>query len=164
MRRTDVQPAQQKGRIMKTRKVIANLGFVAAVLTLVLGVALSAQSQTVLIKMGDNQTFNGTNAPSPDINGHYWNSVDSSQFFPYLTYIDGTLAQWAVFGFEVGEQDFACEVIGKEWFQFILNEFNPGCINFSFEFHRRLSFWARRCREIFIYDLNSAFALLFIER
>jgi hypothetical protein len=88
---------------VKTRKEIADWGFLAAVLVLVLGVALSAHSQTVLIKMGDNQTFNGTNAPSPDIHGHYWNSVDSSQFSPYLTNIDGTLAQWAAFGFEVGE-------------------------------------------------------------
>jgi len=29
--------------------------------------------------------------------------VDSSQFFPYLTNIDGTLAQWAAFGFELGK-------------------------------------------------------------
>ena len=87
---------------MRTRKVIANLGFVAAVVTLALGFALSAQSQTVLIKMGDNLSLNGTNVPSPDIRGHYWNSVDSSQFFPVLTNIDGTLGSWA-FGFEVGK-------------------------------------------------------------
>ncbi len=88
---------------MKTPKVIPiSVFFAASVLTLVLSFVLPAQSQTVLIKMGDNQTFNGTNAPSPDIHGHYWNSVDSSQFFPYLTNIDGTLAQWAAFGFELG--------------------------------------------------------------
>jgi hypothetical protein len=66
-------------------------------------VAFSARSQTVLIKMGDNTTYQGTNAPSPDSNGNYWNSVDSSQFFPGLTNIDGTAggAGWAVaFGFE----------------------------------------------------------------
>jgi len=87
---------------MKTRKRMADWGFIAAVLVLVLGGALSARSQTVLIKMGDNQTFNGTNAPSPDIHGHYWNNVDSSQFFPALTNIDGTLGTWG-FGFEVGK-------------------------------------------------------------
>ena len=87
---------------MRTRKLIADWGFVAAVLMLVLGFALSAHSQTALIKMGDNQTFNGINAPSPDIHGHYWNSVDSSQFFPVLTNIDGTVGSWA-FGFEVGK-------------------------------------------------------------
>ncbi len=89
---------------MKTPKVIPiSVFFAASVLTLVLGFVPPVQSQTVLIKMGDNQTFNGTNAPSPDIHGHYWNSVDSSQFFPYLTNIDGTLAQWAAFGFELGK-------------------------------------------------------------
>ncbi len=86
---------------MKTRKVVANLGMIAVVLTLVLGVALSARSQTVLIKMGDNLTYQGTNAPSPDSNGNYWNSVDSSQFSPVLTNIDGTVGGWAAaFGFE----------------------------------------------------------------
>ena len=88
---------------MKTRRAIPNSLFVAAgVLTLVLSFVLPAQSQTVLIKMGDNQTFNGTNAPSPDLHGHYWNNVDSSQFFPVLTNIDGTVGSWA-FGFEVGK-------------------------------------------------------------
>src|SRR5271170_6541403 len=88
---------------MRIRKVTGNFSFVAAVLALVLGVAFSARSQTVLIKMGDNTTYQGTNAPSPDSNGNYWNSVDSSQFFPGLTNIDGTAggAGWAVaFGFE----------------------------------------------------------------
>jgi hypothetical protein len=94
---------------MRTWKVIANFKSVAAVLTLILGLALSARSQTALIKMGDNQTLNGTNAPSPDVNGHYWNSVDSTQFFPGLTNMDGTVGGWAVaFGFEtnkVGDTD-----------------------------------------------------------
>ena len=87
---------------MRTWKVIANLKSVAAVLTLILGLVLSARSQTALIKMGDNQSNQGTNAPSPDSNGNYWNSVDSSQFFPGLTNIDGSVGvSWAVaFGFE----------------------------------------------------------------
>ena len=89
---------------MRTWKVIANFKSVAAVLTLILGLALSAQGQTVLIKMGDNQTFNGTNAPSPDIHGHYWNSVDSTQFFPVLTNIDDTVGGWwPAFGFETNK-------------------------------------------------------------
>ena len=90
---------------MRTWKVIANFKSVAAVLTLILGLAISAQGQTALIKMGDNQSNQGTNAPSPDSNGNYWNSVDSSQFFPSLTNIDGSVGvSWAVaFGFEVGE-------------------------------------------------------------
>jgi len=88
---------------MRTHGLARSFSFVAAVLTLVLGLARSAQSQTVLIKMGDNTTYQGTNAPSPDINGNYWNSVDSSQFFPGLTNLDGTAggAGWAIaFGFE----------------------------------------------------------------
>src|SRR5580692_8415226 len=89
---------------MRIRNVTANFSFVASVLALVLGLALSARSQTVLIKMGDNQTLNGTNAPSPDANGHSWNSVDSTQFFPLLTNLDGTVGGWAVaFGFETNK-------------------------------------------------------------
>jgi hypothetical protein len=91
---------------MRTHGLTRSFSLVAVVLTLVLGLALSAQSQTVLIKMGDNTTNQGTNAPSPDSNGNYWNSVDSSQFFPGLTNIDGTAGGpgWAIaFGFETNE-------------------------------------------------------------
>jgi len=86
---------------MRTHGLTRSFSFVAAVLTFILGLALSAQSQTVLIKMGDNTTYQGTNAPSPDSNGNYWNSVDASQFFSVLTNIDGTVGGWAAaFGFE----------------------------------------------------------------
>src|ERR1035437_169824 len=75
----------KKGRSMSTRRLV-NAGFVmAGVLTLVLGFVLPAQSQTVtdltkivLIDLGNNVTYRGTNTPSPDIHGHYWNSVDYS--------------------------------------------------------------------------------------
>jgi len=90
---------------MRTHGLTPSFSFVAAALLFALGAAFSAYSQTVLIKMGDNQSNQGTNAPSPDVNGHYWNSVDSSQFFPGLTNIDGTTAGagWAIaFGFEAG--------------------------------------------------------------
>ncbi|HTS18527.1 MAG TPA: hypothetical protein VMP11_13215 [Verrucomicrobiae bacterium] len=89
---------------MRTQKVVANGGLATTVLMLILASALSVHSQTVLIKMGDNQTYQGTNAPSPDIHGNYWNSVDSAQFSPGLTNIDGTVGGWPwwapEFGFE----------------------------------------------------------------
>ena len=89
---------------MRTSKAITNWGSMAVALMLILGSALSARSQSVLIKMGDNQSNQGTNAPSPDSNGNYWNSVDSTLFFTTLTNIDGTVGGWpgwtAAFGFE----------------------------------------------------------------
>jgi hypothetical protein len=79
----------EKGRSMKTRRLIPNSLFVAAsALTLILTLALSAQSQTApcstnldrtwLIDFGDGSTnaFGSFYTASPDTYGHYWNSVN----------------------------------------------------------------------------------------
>src|SRR5712671_7467520 len=79
--------------IMKTRRGTLGFGLVAVpVLTLVLGFTLTAQCQTnppldktVLIDFGNNLSYRGTNTPSPDIKGHYWNSINSGNFAPVLT-------------------------------------------------------------------------------
>src|SRR5579871_1497810 len=83
---------------------MAKWGVVPVVVLLTLILTFSSHGQTVLIKLGDNSTFQGTNEQSPDSNGHYWNSVDNTQFFPVLTNIDGTVGGWsAAFGFETNK-------------------------------------------------------------
>jgi hypothetical protein len=58
---------------------------------LILGLTLSAEGQEWLIAMGNSSAsvFRGAPVPSPDPNGHYWNAVDSGDFFPSLTNING---------------------------------------------------------------------------
>src|ERR1043166_9607860 len=91
-----------KGRIMNTRGEIYNCGFVAAaVLALVLGFTLPAQSQTVLIDFGTPPSFRSAAVSNPDVKGHYWNSVWSGAFYPGLLSTNGTATSWA-FGFESG--------------------------------------------------------------
>lgn len=58
---------------------------------LVLSLTPVAQSQEWLIAMGDINSFRGTNVPSPDPNGHYWNAVDSTHYFPGLINTNGQI-------------------------------------------------------------------------
>src|ERR1035437_3036817 len=53
-----------------------------------LSFAPPARGQTWLIDFGDNISFRGTNTPSPDSNGHYWNSVHYA-YVPSLIDING---------------------------------------------------------------------------
>ncbi len=91
----------KKGTIIKTRRVVDGFGLVAAgALALILGLALPAQGQEEwLIAMGDLNSYRGTNVPSPDPNGHYWNAVDSGHYFPGLTNTSGQATSLAL-GFD----------------------------------------------------------------
>ena len=60
--------------------------------------ASMAQAQSLLIDFGNNTSFRGATTPNPDPNGNFWNSVDSSVFWPNL--IDDTGAGSGInFGF-----------------------------------------------------------------
>lgn len=85
------QAAEMKGRVIKGGKPLDGSGLAAAyVLMLVLSLGLSAQGQEEwLIAMGDINSYRGTNVPSPDPNGHYWNAVDSGHYFASLTNTTG---------------------------------------------------------------------------
>src|SRR5206468_3382064 len=56
-------------------------------------------ASTVLVDFGNNQSFRGTNTPSPDAQGHYWNSVWSGQFYASLTNAAGSPTTMAL-GFD----------------------------------------------------------------
>ncbi len=67
-----------------------------AVWALSLGFVPPAQGQEWLIAMGNLNGYRGTNVPSPDPNGHYWNAVDSGHSFPTLTNISGQATSLAL--------------------------------------------------------------------
>ncbi len=72
----------------------------AGALLLILGFTIPAQGQEEwLIAMGDLNSYRGTNVPSPDPNGHYWNAVDSARYFPSLTNTSGQATSVAL-GFD----------------------------------------------------------------
>jgi len=86
---------------MRTCRVIAKIGFVvAAALVLVLGFAPAAHSQcstdltkVVLIDFGNTNSLGGFDTTSPDIFGHYWNTVDFA--YAILTNAAGQLTTLA---------------------------------------------------------------------
>lgn len=48
-----------------------------------------AYGAPVLIDFGNASSWRGVTTPSPDINGHYWNSVWSGAFYPDMLDLDG---------------------------------------------------------------------------
>ena len=71
--------------------------FVMAIVVVV-GLVASASAQTILLDLGNNADFRSVSVPNPDVNGHYWNSVSSSAFFPNIIDINGN-ATVVDFGF-----------------------------------------------------------------
>lgn len=74
-----------------------------SVLALLLALGLNmapVYGQTVLIDFGNASSWRGVPTPSPDTNGHYWNSVWSGAFYPELKDIDGN-ATTIDFGFAI---------------------------------------------------------------
>jgi hypothetical protein len=55
---------------------------------LMVGQALSASAQTMLIDFGSNTSFRGLSVANPDFNGNYWNSLQPGLFYTDLIDID----------------------------------------------------------------------------
>jgi hypothetical protein len=76
-------------------------------MVLAIGLAVTAQAQTVLIDFGNNDSFRGVSVPNPDSNGNNWNSLVPGFFYTDL--IDTTGAPTTIdFGFStpVGTDSF----------------------------------------------------------
>ncbi len=76
---------------------------------LILGFAFPARGQEWLIAMGDGSSavYRGTNVPSPDPNGHYWNAVDAGHYFPSLTNTTGQATSLALdFDYTAGNDSY----------------------------------------------------------
>ena len=82
---------------MKAKTLISAI--IPTLMVLILGFSLPAQAQEWLIAMGNLNSYRGTNVPSPDPLGHYWNAVDSGHSFPTLTNINGQATSLAL-GFD----------------------------------------------------------------
>jgi hypothetical protein len=71
--------------------VTLQLGTVArrvAVMVIVAGVTVCAKAETLLVDFGNNVSFRGVSVPAPDLNGHYWNSLQPGPFYPNLVDIN----------------------------------------------------------------------------
>lgn len=74
---------------------LAGFGLATA---LMVGLVASANAQKFLFDLGATGDFRSVSVPSPDSNGHYWNSVSSSAFYPNLVDTNGNVTGVA-FGF-----------------------------------------------------------------
>ena len=75
----------RREQVMKKLRIGKGIAIASAI---VLGLTLSAQSQTWLLDFGGNITFRGTDTPSPDSNGNYWNNINYA-YIPVLVDING---------------------------------------------------------------------------
>lgn len=83
---------------MRKRKILT----AACWLLLLTGLLIpTASGQTILIDFGNASSWRGVTTPSPDINGHYWNSVWSGAYYPNLLDISGNPTS-VNFGFAIG--------------------------------------------------------------
>jgi hypothetical protein len=71
---------------MKRMQQWMTVGMITAI---ALGGSERADGQKLLIDFGNNTSFRGTNVVSPDGNGNFWNSVDSTVYWPNLTDANG---------------------------------------------------------------------------
>jgi hypothetical protein len=68
---------------MKDKLCFGRIGRLVLAMAAGASLAATAQAQTVLIDLGNNDSFRGVSVPNPDGNGNYWNSL-----FPGLFYVD----------------------------------------------------------------------------
>lgn len=81
---------------MTSRQISRSMKLIAAVA--IAASAATASAQTVLIDLGNNDSFRGVSVSNPDNNGHYWNSVWSGAYYPDMLDLSGN-ATTIDFGF-----------------------------------------------------------------
>jgi hypothetical protein len=92
---------------MKVKLYLEQAARLTMAVAISLGLVASATAQTVLVDFGSDNSFRGVSAPSPDVNGNYWNSLTPGPFFPNLIGINNTPTTVAI-GFDtpVGTDSF----------------------------------------------------------
>jgi len=80
------------------KKTMMKVSVLAVLLAFGLNLAAPVYGATILVDFGSNTSWRGVTTPSPDINGNYWNSVDSFAYFPDMVDINGN-ATTVDFGF-----------------------------------------------------------------
>ena len=77
---------------MKLTKVSGRVGRLAMVMAIGIGLAVSAQAQTLLVDFGRGDpggSFRGVTVPNPDANGNTWNSLTPGPFYGGLVDVSG---------------------------------------------------------------------------
>jgi hypothetical protein len=77
---------------MKLTKVSGRVGRLAMVVAIGIGLAVSAQAQTLLVDFGRGDpggSFRGVTVPNPDANGNTWNSLTPGPFYGGLVDVSG---------------------------------------------------------------------------
>lgn len=65
-------------------RVKVSFGILVAAAAVTLGSARTGFAQSVLIDFGSATSFRGVSVPAPDLNGHYWNSMQPGIFYENL--------------------------------------------------------------------------------
>jgi hypothetical protein len=74
--------------IMNANRYLSRAGGLVAAVVIV-GLAVPAGAGTLLVDLGNNDSYRGASVTNPDVNGNYWNSVWSGAYYPGLVDIDG---------------------------------------------------------------------------
>jgi hypothetical protein len=92
---------------MKVHVRLESVARYVAVLAISASLTATAMAQTVLIDFGGDNSFRGVDAPSPDPNGNFWNTITPGAFFADLR-DTGNNATTIDFGFStaVGTDSF----------------------------------------------------------
>jgi hypothetical protein len=72
--------AEQLERLMKANLWSGKISDLALAMVMAAGLAASGKAQTVLVDFGNAGSFRGVTVPSPDANGHFWNSIAPGAF------------------------------------------------------------------------------------
>jgi PEP-CTERM motif len=83
---------------MKVNLSFGKLASFSLAMVVIVGLVASANAQKILFDLGATGDFRSVSVPNPDPNGHYWNSVSSSAFYPSLLNTSG-VATSVAFGF-----------------------------------------------------------------
>jgi hypothetical protein len=81
----------RREQVMKKLRIGKGIAIASAI---VLGLTLSAQSQTWLLDFGGGGTFRDIATPSPDSNGNYWNNINYA-YLPGMVDITGAVTSMA---------------------------------------------------------------------
>ncbi|WP_197530662.1 hypothetical protein [Bythopirellula polymerisocia] len=71
-----------------TRSIHGRIPWLLGMLLLVT-ISIPASAQTILIDLGNDNSYRGASVSNPDVNGNYWNSVWSGALYPNLLDIQG---------------------------------------------------------------------------
>jgi hypothetical protein len=85
---------------MKGKLCLSQLVCMAMACVAMAGLAAAAGAQTILLDLGNDQSFRGASVTNPDVTGNYWNSVWAGAFYPNILDIDGN-ATAVDFGFSL---------------------------------------------------------------